>query len=356
MVTDSLDSVMLLPSIERFRKLYAAHISAGHTAETFAGERLRPERGLDFAFIGRTPKAKSTSTYYRCSFCQTDRKFAAGIVVLSSDGRLRLIGPDCWKEHIDTEQYRAQEADLRDYELRQRFALHRDRIHASVRDAVPRVRTLAHARNSLLDLAEGFPRVIEQDASGLSALLRRLRPDGGRLTVETYVPDERAGKNEQGRYLKYRPEQTVVHRVAGLDAAFSSHTGLTAMAQEAYQSLRKAEEAIPLVPDTGDNAVAAKEIRVIQRRIGHAAGHLATLRNAWAPFKAFLAPANLHGIALWSQHDDCADERLSGAITFERDELVVGAGATSLRLVVPPGLAGFEVPELDEVARLLSLT
>jgi len=356
MMADSPYNLLAARDVEHTRKLYAAHIEAGGTAEVFAPEPMRPEKGLDFAFIGRAPKRKSMSSYYRCSFCQTDRKFAAGNVVLSADGLLRLIGPDCWREHIDPEQYNAQEADLRDYELQERFAINSERIRIAVCDAVPRVLTLAYASKSLLDLAENLPKVIESDATGFKALMQRIRPDNGRLLVEASVPDERAGKDERGRYLKYRLEQTLLHKVAGLDAAFSSHTGLTSLARQAYQELRNAASAIPQGPSTGANAPTAKAIRAIQGQLGKAARHLATLRDVMALFQAFLAPANLRGIALWSQHGDCADEHLARAITFDEDGLTVVAHGTNLVLSVPAGLAGFTVPDLDEVSRLLKLT
>ncbi len=317
--------------VDRTRKLYAAHIAALGKAEDFATVGTKPEKGLEFAFIGRTEKRNSPSNYYRCSFCQTDRKFSAGNVVLSADGLLRLIGPECWKDHIDPERYQAQEADLRGYELRTRFAAYGGRIQQAVSDAIPRVRTLAYASASLLSHAERLPLAIASDTTGFGALLRRIRPAGGRLAVEQYLPDEAAGKDDKGRYLRHRPEQVFVHQVSGLGAAFALDLGLTQTARDAYQALRSAAEAIPQVPLAGDNVIAAKAIRSIHGQLGKATNNLRVLHDAMTMLQRFLSPANLRGIEHWSQHNDCVDE-LANAISFQRSELTINTGGPTLVL------------------------
>jgi hypothetical protein len=85
-----------LAEVQRLRLSYEKHLASGGKPEGFAAERMRPTPGLDFALIGTTPKRITKSTYYRCAFCQENQKFSAGKV---------LIGPDCWKEHFDNEQY-----------------------------------------------------------------------------------------------------------------------------------------------------------------------------------------------------------------------------------------------------------
>src|ERR1700730_4222387 len=174
------------PALDRedVRARVAAHIAAHRPVEELGIERNRPQDCRDFAFVGIAPRRTGPGSRCRCSFCQTEQKFGAGRIVLSSDGLLRLIGDDCWERHLDKDRYDKEAQDYRDYQTRQRFERLRDHLHPAVRDAAKRIRVLVIESEDAIRFVEALPMLLKRNVPLLFEQLEQASHANGHLRVE----------------------------------------------------------------------------------------------------------------------------------------------------------------------------
>jgi hypothetical protein len=150
---------------ESVRSRVAAHLAAKLPVEELDIAPDRPADTQDFAFVGITPKRSSRASWYRCSFCQRPFQFSAGRIVLSSDGRLRLIGDDCWNTHLDKDRYDEEAKDFRHYNTRQRFEAMRGRLHPAIGKAAQTLRQSIGQWEAEFRFVEQLPAQLEGIAS-----------------------------------------------------------------------------------------------------------------------------------------------------------------------------------------------
>lgn len=195
---------------EGVRARVAAHLATKRPVEELGVERNRPADTKDFAFVGMAPKRSSQQDWYRCSFCQRDRQFAAGRIVLSSDSLLRLIGDDCWEKHLDKTRYAEEREDWDAYRRRQEFEKIRERVGPAATAVATCVRKVLQEHEALLQFVEGLPRILRERAPVLRERLQAAARRGGQLQVERVVHDYATG----GNIFQFE----TVHRVSGIGA------------------------------------------------------------------------------------------------------------------------------------------
>jgi hypothetical protein len=251
---------------EGVRARVAAHLAADRPVEELGIEPNRPADCRDFAFVGPAPERAGSGKRYRCSFCQTDQKFNAGRIVLSSDGLLRLIGDDCWERHLDRERY-SQETqdyqDYRDYLTRQRFEKLRERIHPATRDAARHIREVLQKSLDDLNFVESLPALLRRKAPSLFEQLREADRAGGALRVERLSRDYAV--LEHGGGERFAPQLETLHFVAGLNAALGPALDLKKTLIDAVGQLNTALQTIETTAwDTLSNASTTRQIKAIE--------------------------------------------------------------------------------------------
>jgi hypothetical protein len=298
------------------------------------------------------PKRSSQSNWYRRSFCQTDRKFSAGRIVLSSDRLLRLIGDECWEQHLDTDRYGQEAQDWRDYERKQQFNKIRERICPAITTVAEQVRYVIRGAADALRFVESLPRKLRDEASILFNRLDQTQRDGGHLQVDRSVRDY--GAMERGGSERFINRAETIHVVTGLDAALGPVPRLDEELKQALPYLYRAKHAILDTDwDSTGNAKAAKLIGSIETEIRFALRAITLSSAALNKAYDFLSPENVAGMVRWSSDGDCDllledafIERLSNGFRFQSKRNV-------LELSRPPTLVKGLLPNLDELRRFL---
>jgi hypothetical protein len=337
---------------EGVRARVAVHLAANRPVEELGIERNRPQDCRDFAFVGIAPK-RASGNRYRCSFCQTDQKFNAGRIVLSSDGLLRLIGDDCWERHLDRERYSQEAQDYRDYLIWQRFEKLRDRMHPATRDAARHIREVL--QKSLVDLrfVESLPALLKRKAPLLFDHLRDAHRADGQLRVERASRDYVA--LEQGGGGRFTLQLETLHFVSGLNAVLGPVPDLEKTLSEALRQLYTALQTIETTAwDTLSNATAARQITAIERYIRNAVQFAEQVSAAVRSACDFLGAENIFGMSVWCSDHDCELQLENAVLTpagngfrFECD------GESDFEVKRPPSLTRNLVSDLADLRRLL---
>jgi hypothetical protein len=267
------------------------------TIELLDIEPMRPSEMSDFAFIATTPK--QAKKRYRCSFCKTDRKFLSGRIVLSSDRKLRLIGPECWEKYFDQRKYNSEIEDYRNYEKIERFKVLRDRLLPALDDMSSgidiclktKADNLTFASNLSLQVKNGMPKLY-------SCLYKAQRT--GSLSVERTFP------NRKSEYPKYTLISDVIHRPLGLAAIFNNPQNTISELKDALRRINVVRRTIrDLIPDTKTTKIEAKIINEIEVQIKSAATKLIEVRKMLDDVSQFASHQNILGIEKWLLDQDC---------------------------------------------------
>ena len=112
--------------IDRIRREVKNLIERNGSLEGLVIEENKPSDGMLFAIVHETPKLAQSADHdkyfwYRCSYCERNKQFKNGKIVFCADRKLRLIGLDCWKNHIEEEAWSREKADWREYQRRTEF-------------------------------------------------------------------------------------------------------------------------------------------------------------------------------------------------------------------------------------------
>lgn len=349
------------PSVSPFldregaRARVAVHVATKRPIEELSIERNKPADSKDFAFVGMAPKRSAQSNWYRCSFCQTDRKFSAGRVVLSSDGLLRLIGDECWNLHLDKDRYGCEVQDWRDYERKERFARIRQKVCPAITTVADKVLDALKGSADALRFAAELPRTLRDGAPLLANRLEQARRNGGRLQVDRVVRDYAA--MERGGSERFIPQAETLHIVRGLDAAVGSVRPIDTELRQVLPRLHSVKRAIYETQwDSISNQRAAKTISAIEKDIQVAILQIGasslTINNACD----FLSFENIGGIVRWGSDPDCdfvlegvALKRLPDGFQFHSPE-----GIFELRR--PSNLVRGLLPDTDELKRAVDFS
>ena len=340
---------------EGARARVAAHLATKRPIEELGVERNRPGDCRDFAFVGMAPKRSSQLSWYRCSFCQTDRKFSAGRIVLSSDGLLRLIGNDCWNQHLDTNRYGQEAQDWRDYERKQRFNRIRERIGPIIAAVAEKVHGTLRESSDAMRFVEEMPRQLRDGAPLLLNRLEQARRSAGRLQVERVVRDYVAV--ERGRSERFLNQAETLHVVLGLDAALGPVPQLVTELKQALLPLYRAKHLILETQwEAISNARAAKAISSIQVDLQAAIRAISLSSSTIEQACDFLSPENIAGMVRWSSDPDCDLVLEDVSLTRLQDGFQFRSPKGVFEFRRPSRLMRGMLPDTDELRRTLDLS
>ena len=150
---------------------------------------MRPAEKTTIAFVGRTPKAPNDhDLWHRCSFCQHDRKFQEGTIVLCEDHRLRLIGDRCWKNHIESGDYEDAKHDWMNFQSRDAFQRALPLLVAELTSVEDQLFGLLRTQAETLGEAGALPVETANVLEPIGRFLREAKREGGRLFVPRLKP------------------------------------------------------------------------------------------------------------------------------------------------------------------------
>jgi hypothetical protein len=337
------------------RALVAKHLEKGLPVNALGIEPNRPLNKSDFAFVGITPSVKRHVDYYRCSFCQVNKKFSKGRIVLSSDGLLRLIGPECWDINLDADTLVEARQDWDDYTKHERFLRLKDRMQPLLTEAITNFSMLLRDHLDLISFLDNFPRRLAKEAPQLFSLLEKAHRMNGQLQVERTVRDyTRDGRNGEAIYTF---QLNTLHVVPGLRYIIGDELRWNHEIQTALSTTLSARNKIAQTEwEKKGPRNSAKLITEIEKEISLAVASAASLAAAYSEVCSFFSAGNLRGIARWAQDTDNEFVAYEGGLSLVQDALrfePVNGGTYELRQ--RDDLILSLMPDLSPLHRLLNI-
>jgi hypothetical protein len=183
--------------------------------------RISPREDASFAVVAYTSYIPKSSHRYRCSYCQTNEKFGRSPIVLMSDGKLRLIGPDCWHDHFEADEFAAEAAELNLYLRRESFLGIRDDLASELHHYDVALQDCWSLGRGAFMKADQFGVQVGRHMPRLYTELNNVAKAGGRLQVvrkltakQRELGREQAPSPRQRTNSEYRAE--TVATIAGL--------------------------------------------------------------------------------------------------------------------------------------------
>lgn len=338
---------------ETVRRRVGEHLREHGTLDGLAVDGKRPDPLHPLVFIGRTPAAKSRLAYHRCSFCETDRKFSRGFIVLCGDRHLRLIGPECWKSSRDADRFAAGRADFLNYEIECRFFRVKDRLAEELGQTAIELRRSVRQRQNWIAFAEKAHHAM---ANGNSALWREILEasrNSGQLTVERLVREKR-GQQERSYWTR-----VPVAGLMGVTALVRPISGITAVLDKAADKCLTLRDRVQTLARDGEenSSRVARAFMLIAKEIDPVQAPLVNLAERLRNLSLFFSPDNLASLERWATDEECS------AMAYSRIEITPrvlrygeqGSGSFDLNLEIPEGFATWRIPTLEEAKSLTRL-
>lgn len=357
--------------LARVRAKVKDHLTAGRPLEELGITPTKPADGIKFAFVHPTPRIIGTaktpdrSRWRRCSYCETERKWIDGSIVLCGDGELRLIGPDCWHTHIDEQDWAVATEEYEQYQRVERFKTARDSYFPAIRTLQAEIRVSRIESADSLAFADKFWSTFQSRFPDLARELEKSHRDDDRLLVERSVTNYGAFEGTRGQAEADRIDDRVrlrfaahmVHRLVGGSTMDIRPGAVSRMLDDAFKTANLAMQFTELnweAMTSGKFDAAAKDFETACQRTVNACGNVLSAMRAVA---SFMSAANLQGIVRWANDGDCelCLGKDAGKYEAVKDGLVMETGdgrRAEYRL-----LADFRLPRLmhlDTVRDLVS--
>jgi hypothetical protein len=349
--------------VEETRRSLTLHFERGDPVAALLVEPNRPLDVQDFAFVGKTPEQKHRESYYRCSFCQTERKFGMGRIVISrSDRRLRLIGDECWETHINRDRFEAEAADYRAYTSRVAF----ENIKGPLRDEIARIISgLVRAmdrQGSAFEFVANLSHMMRATAPEFQRVIRDAYARGGHLTVERLVVVDTSfrqalrrddGQPDSKLEPKRRWETVPVGQLGGLSALCEVRSPWSNgnVARVAIIDAKR------VIDDTAWDLLTDRKtgmkLRQVRELLADAAVQLERCRAAFRDASAIFSASSLNALSAWINDQDCElrYERKTEIRVTQSGFRVISSGST-LTFEPPVNLEAVEIPDPKRLADL----
>ena len=342
------------------------HIEANGTLSGLDIEATKPQRGTPFAFAHTTPRLPDEakhdkSLWYRCSYCEREDQFMDGRMVYCADKRIRLIGLDCWKKHIEEHDWRTADKEWKRHRRRERFEKLRGEIYPAAMTFQNGLRDLPEAVRAAIYNLEEFPRRARKTMPDLVDVLARFERTGGDLSVERTVErygalEGRAGQRavqDDDDASQYEVVPVRIHRLQG-GRIFDIPPGSIGMLlSNALSSLQRATHWLRITnwEELSDQTF-VRRADDVEAQCKEAILAVSAVLRWVAVGRAFMSATNLTGIAKWANDPD-------NEISFyDRWEAVPNGirrhpdRSDPVDLVCP---ANFDIPEIPGMSALWRL-
>ena len=343
------------------RALVRHHLETYRALDGLDIDPSAPPKGIAFAIVTRTPRLqvyshRDHSNWRRCSYCERERQFADGNIVLCADGKLRLIGDDCWRQHIMEEDWRVAQEEHGLYKRRVRFETMMERYapasQALQHDLKDRSRWTAS-----IQFVASLPALLHRRLPELyESLLAAVRTDGW-LKVERYEVNfgsmegrsgQRAAQELDDTPKRYRAAAVPIYMLAG-GGALSPPPDLAALLDKAFARICQANHLLSTTQwdDLSDRAFGAKagEYEELCRS---ALGLVEIVIQSARDTATFLGARNVTGILGWATDTDNEISYIGEWKAAARGiKLRTGIGDDAVALP-----EGFVIPDLPGSAQL----
>lgn len=297
-----------------------------------------PPRGMPFAIVASVPllpvgQREDRRSWWRCSYCERSMQFVHGKILLGADGCLRLIGDDCWKDHISFLAWGEARDDHAEYQRKVRFRRIQSQFPSvleSMNASAANVIRLPECKKICLSFADTFASTFPQLMADMSECLERHKALGEVKRVTRYSELEgrtgqRLADRDDDKGPSSREEFVLIHAPIGLDA-------LTTAPAQAFDNLEQGRAKVwaaqRMLRDGGWEKLATsaftKKFRELDTCCRSAIEHLSNAAASINAIQAFTGPQNLQGIALWANRcEPClygSYKPLSGGLRYTPEE------------------------------------
>lgn len=301
------------------RAQVAAHILATQSLDGLDIAPGRPEVDSKFAFVHLTPKlsvvSKSPehSLWRRCSYCETNRKWIDGSIVLCSDHRLRLIGPDCWKNHVDEQDWNAATTEFQQYQRIARFKVAKNLYFPTIRALQGEIKTTKSILKSSIDFADRFGSNFRTKFPTLANLLVRAHRDDDRLVVERMSINYRSLEGGRGQAEAQTIDDRVsrsavvhtIHRLVGGNSIDIAEGAVSRSLDRAFHQANIAMDMSTRDWEAMSDHQFDGAARVFEAACQESVIACYQVLQMMQAVFAFLSGANTTGIATWANDHDC---------------------------------------------------
>jgi hypothetical protein len=263
-------------------------------------EENKPPDGMLFAIVHETPKLSQIADHdkdfwYRCSYCERNKQFKNGKIVFCADKKLRLIGLNCWKNHIEEEAWSREKADWREFQRRTQFENLRGVIIPAAMELqreLKDVRTTHVAAFKFADDFRGsFASLFPELANALLLAIEKDLP----LTIDRLI--------EHNNKREWHPVR--VHTLQGKDALINSSAPLSQQVDTAFASIiRAVQEFREIDWESLSNQTYAQKMDIFLSRCRDAISFVESVNKKLSGIRIFLSVSNVTGIAKWANDDE----------------------------------------------------
>ena len=281
-------------------------------------EPNRPSAGTPFAFVAPVPALPKhlrhdRDAWHRCSYCETNKRFVDGRIVLCGDGLLRTIGVDCWQHHIEEAEWTAAVEEWGRFRRRERFLAMRDQLFPTLLRLQWQLATEFKLHMTSVAFADGVVNRVYRLMPRLADELAKASKAGGSLTVERRVQDFAAMEGSRGQRNSQRDTDAVRYK-AELHTVFTCR-GVEIFLKDgiAGQLLDGAVNRIILLNDRirriewetiGDLSF-TREANHIEKGCRSIIADVATAIAHLRSVRTFFSAPNVAGIVRWASDHDC---------------------------------------------------
>lgn len=351
--------------LRRVREKVRNHIKETNAIVGLPIEPNAPPKGTKFAFVANVPPVPKEiraihEHWHRCSYCETSQKFAVdGKIVFCGDGKLRIIGPECWDKHFEQNDIELAREEYRDFERRERFSGLKNRYGPNARLLVFELRKAIATLSTSIDFVDHFPEILSQALPGLTDELHRALGDGI-LSVERLVEDidDLEGARGQraldriGDKVKRKWKIFPIHRLMAGDALINKVYVAGNLAAAATSLGRAVEIYNSTSWETLTNKGFARKANEFETLCRDAATRINDSMRAMHRVKTFMSIPNLGGVVRWANDPDNF-LATAGAYVLREKGLRWEVSEHEVHDVSLP--AGFAVPEFKSLAELKDL-
>lgn len=342
--------------LDEIRKNIALLIEHGKPIAELGIEKYAPPIGMPFEFVHSTPKlpdiAKDDRTlWYRCSYCETDRKFMEGRIVICADKKLRLIGLTCWKHHVSEQAWITAGESWKDYERRKKITILKERYVPAIDTFLSSLSMALKNSSQTISFTDNFRRSFERQFSVLVKLLRQAANGDRGLYInrEIRLP---FGKRETRR--------EPVHFLVGSKALFDSeeivHTQITDAVnfmQSAHDSYHQIEW--QSLSDKDFNKHVDKFFTQCKKAIALTKDAMARMKQV----QSFLSYDNVYGINAWinNKETEFPVSEYSGTYTaLPAGIKYTPYNGTTVAIALPESFSTPQMQGLETLERLLEIS
>lgn len=346
--------------VAKLRKWVQEHLRTEKNPEAIPGLRVeKAPASISFVVLAKTYKPPGLDPKkFRCPFCNHDKQFYDGRVILCSDGGIRLIGHRCAGNHVGHYEYRKANDDYEEILRRERFQELKADLFPLLKGALIELRSERNRHHQGMSEAGSLPQTIKRISEPVWKEMAAAVSAGGQghLKVARWVQDFKAmerSKTKDDR-TPYKWDDFIVHTMSGGEAISPTRYPLDYVCR----AVERIDEATTMSELGGWDTLSDKEFNERFLQIAElcrtAFDFLNNAERLLRAYVAFMSPANLRGVAGWVRDED---NKLGREISFKLIpngfRVVNETKAFSVDITKPAIIPRLNLPKIAKLKRVL---